>query len=88
MKYELNIKMDNGKLHTKTSGEIEFLGIKFKVKEYEIIGDLNETLDKLATLLEGTEKESGIFMLENIAQMLGLKKETVTRLKSALVSKM
>ena len=89
MKYEVNLKMENGKVHSKVSGDMELFGIRFKIKDYEVSGDINETLEIMASIFESnTPEEGGTIILDMITKSLGLKKETVERLKTALMSKM
>jgi hypothetical protein len=89
MKYELNLKMENGKIHSKISGDMELFGIRFKIKDYEVSGDINETLEILASIFESTSPEKGAqIVVDMLVKSLGLKEETVTRIKTALMSKM
>jgi len=88
MKYEINLKMENGKIKSVVSADIEILGFKFKIKDQEVEGDINETLELLTKVIEGGEKDLTIFAVEAWTKTLGIKKPIVDKLKTALKSKM
>ena len=89
MKYELNCTMENGKIHSKVSGDMEVFGIRFKIKDYEVSGDINKVMEHLANIAESETPEKGASIVADlITKSLGLNKETVERLKTAFMSKM
>ena len=79
MKYELNLVVENGKLTSRWSGNLEVFGLKIKVKEYEVSGDLNEIMTQVSDLIEGDEEAAGWTVVQGITKMIGIRPAIVER---------
>lgn len=88
MEYQANVKISKGKISVKASGDIEFLGFRFKVKEYQVEGDLNDTLNQFSDIISsGSDSLAQQKVAEILAKTLGINKTTLDKLKKALTGK-
>ena len=83
MKYELNVKMEDGMVKSTITADIEMFGFKVKCKEYKIEGDLNETVSMLTDMISKPKPEGALISIENIFKAIGLKKATIDKFKKA-----
>ena len=83
MKYELNVKMDNGKVSSKCSCNMEIFGFKIKVKEYEIEGDLNDAVKMFTEILRTSDTTAGLNVIGGVIKALGIKQVLVDDLLRA-----
>ena len=88
MEYELNVKMEKGKVKAKATMDMEFFGFRVRIKDYEIDGDFNDLIKKLTEIIESNEKQGALIVIGNLAKMLGVKKEAIDKLKTAFIAKM
>ena len=87
MIYEANIKVKDGKIDSKVSCEMEFMGMKVKVKDYEFSGDMNKILNEASNLLTKTDEDAGVELINNLLTMVGVKKDTMEKFKDAILLK-
>lgn len=87
MKYEMTMKIEDGKVSSKWSGNMEIFGLTVKVKEYELSGDLNKMMESLIFFIEGREQDQMFQMASGLCKMFGIKTSLAEKLVDAIVKK-
>ena len=78
------MEMENGKIKVKSSLEVSVLGFTVKIKDYELSGDINKAVEMVTSIVDGDKGAPEVMAAGYIADVLGIKKETMNKLIKAL----